>query len=82
VSPPFAEIVDWQALRDTVVFGSVAGIGITAAFGFLLLGSVRARENYSQGRLPLALLYGFVGLLGVAACASGIVFGLLALSES
>ena len=82
MSLPFAEIVEWEDLLDTILFALVAGVAITAAFGFLLLGGVRARENYSQGRLPLAVLYGVVGTVGLAASASGIVLGLLALSEN
>jgi hypothetical protein len=80
--PPIAEIVDWPHLRDTILYGFIGGVGITAAFGFLLLGTVRARDSYQHRQVPHAGLYGFVGLAGVTTTAAGIILGLIAVSDT
>ena len=77
----FADIVDWDSLRNTVVYGLIAGVGITAAYGFALLGVDRAQEKYQAGRPFQAALYGVVGLIGVAGTLGGIVLGLIAVSD-
>ena len=61
----FAEIVDWNKIRDTVLFGFIAGVAITAAYGFGLLGIVKSQESYQAGRVPRAIVYGVVAVLGV-----------------
>ena len=77
----FAEIVDLGSLRNTVIYGTIAGVDITAAYGFALLGFVRSQEKYKAGRPFQAALYGAFGLIGVAATAGGIILGVIAVSD-
>jgi hypothetical protein len=56
-------------------------VGITAAYGFALLGLDRAQEKYKAGRPFRAALYGAIGFIGVAATAGGIILGLIAVSD-
>lgn len=77
----FAEIVDWDSLRNTAIYGTIAGVGITAAYGFALLGLDRAQEKYEERRPFQARFYGVVGLIGVAGTLGGIVLGLIAVSD-
>jgi hypothetical protein len=77
----FASVVDWDALL-TVVWASVAaGVGVTAAYGLVILGTARAVELGRQGRAGEALLFGVVGVLALVAVFAGIVFGIVVLSE-
>jgi hypothetical protein len=77
----FASIVDWDALL-TVVWASIAaGVGVTAAFGFAILGGTRALELGREGRAGEATLFGVLGALGVVAVFAAIVLGIVALSE-
>jgi hypothetical protein len=77
----FASIVDWDALL-TVVWASVAaGVGVTAAFGFAILGGTRAVEFSREGRPAEAALFGVVGAAGGLAVIAAIVFGIVVLSE-
>jgi hypothetical protein len=74
-------IVDTDALL-TVVWASLAvGIGVTAAFGFAILGGVRALEFGREGRVGEAALFAVVGVLGVGTTIAAIVFGIVELSE-
>lgn len=77
----FASIVDWDALL-TVVWASVAaGIGVTAAYGLVILGTTRAVDLSRDGRVGEAVLFGVVGAVGLVTVFAAIVFGLVVLSE-
>jgi hypothetical protein len=77
----FASIVDWDALL-TVVWASVAaGIGVTAAYGLVILGTTRAVDSSRNGRVVEAVLFGVVGAAGLLTVFAAIVFGIVVLSE-
>jgi hypothetical protein len=76
-----ASIVDTDALLTVLWVSLAAGIGVTAAFGFAILGGVRALELGRQGRAGEAAIFGAVGVLGVAVVIAAIVFGIVVLSE-
>ena len=77
----FASIVDWDALL-TVVWASVAaGIGVTAAYGLVILGTTRAVDSSRNGRVVEAVLFGVVGAAGLVTVFAAIVFGIVVLSE-
>jgi uncharacterized membrane protein len=76
-----ASIVDWDALL-TVVWASIAaGVGVTAAFGFAILGGTRAVDLGRDGRVGEATLFGVLGVLGILTVVAAIVFGIVVLSE-
>ena len=75
-----ATVVDWDALLQVIWVSLVAGIGVTAAWGFALLGSARAMETGRDGRPAEAALYAVVGVLGVGVVLGAIVFGIVILT--
>jgi hypothetical protein len=74
-------IIDWDALLTVIWASVVAGIGVTAAFGFAILGGNRAIELSRQGRAGEAALFGVVGAAGGLTVIAAIVFGIVVLSE-
>jgi hypothetical protein len=77
----FASVVDWDALL-TVVWASVAaGVGVTAAYGLVILGTTRAVELSREGRAGEAVLFGVVGAIAIVTVFAAIVFGIVVLSE-
>jgi hypothetical protein len=76
-----AAIVDWDALLTVVWASLAAGIGVTAAFGFAILGGTRAVDLSRDGRMGEAALFGVVGAVGIAVVFAAIVFGILVLSD-
>jgi hypothetical protein len=58
----------------------VAGVGVTAAWGFALLGSTRAIEVGREGRVAEAAIYAVVGVAGLVAVVASIVFGIVILT--
>ncbi len=75
-----ATIVDWDALLQVIWVSLVAGVGVTAAWGFALLGSSRAIETGRAGRPAEAVFYAAVGVAGVALVVGAIVFALVILT--
>ena len=75
-----ATVVDWDALLQVIWVSLVAGVGVTAAWGFALLGSSRAVEVGRDGRVAEAVLYAVVGVAGFATVAGAIVFGIVVLT--
>ena len=75
-----ATIVDWDALLQVVWVSLVAGVGVTEAWGFALLGTTRALESGRDGRVGGAVAYATVGLIGFATVVAAIVFGIVILT--
>jgi hypothetical protein len=76
-----ASIVDTDALLTVIWASLAAGVGVTAAFGFAILGGVRAVELGRSGRVGEAAIFAVIGMLGVAATFAAIVFGIVVMTE-
>jgi hypothetical protein len=76
-----ASIVDTDALLTVIWASLAAGVGVTAAFGFAILGGVRAVELGRSGRVGEAAIFAVIGMLGVAATFGAIVFGIVVMTE-
>jgi uncharacterized membrane protein len=74
-------VVDWDSLLEVVWVSLAAGVGVTAAFAFALLGSTRAIETGREGRSAEAAIYAAVGVLGFAVVVVAIVFGIVVMAD-
>jgi hypothetical protein len=74
-------IIDWDALLTVIWASLAAGIGVTAAYGFAILGGTRAVDLGRAGRVGEAALFAVVGAVGVAVVIGAIVFGIVVLSD-
>lgn len=75
-----ATVVDWDALLQVIWVSLAAGVGVTAAWGFALLGSTRAVELGREGRVAEATIYAVIGAVGLLTVIGAIVFGILILT--
>jgi hypothetical protein len=75
-----ATIVDWHAILQVIWVSLLAGVGVTAAWGFALLGATRALEYGRENRGGGAVGYALVGALGLAIVIGAIVFGIVILT--
>jgi predicted histidine transporter YuiF (NhaC family) len=75
-----ATIVDWDAILQVIWVSLLAGVGVTAAWGFALLGATRALEFGRDGRAAAAVSYAVLGAAGVAIVLGAIVFGIVILT--
>ncbi len=55
-------------------------MGVTAAWGFALLGSTRALEFGREGRAGEAAIYGVLGVAGFVTVIAAIVFAIVILT--
>lgn len=76
-----AAVVDTGALLTVIVASVIAGVGVSAAFGLAILGSIRAVESGREGRTGPATLFGAVGLVGALTVLAAIVFGIVVLAD-
>ena len=74
-----ASIVDTHALLQVVWVSLLAGVGVTAAYGFGLLGTTRAIEYARDGHAAQAVAYAAVGVFGLVIVVGAIVFGIVIL---
>jgi hypothetical protein len=76
-----SDVIDGHALVQLLWVGAASGIGVTAAFGVALLGVVRATDLSRNGRAAQAVVYGVVGVLGLAAVAAAVVYGIVIMTQ-
>jgi hypothetical protein len=69
--------IDWHALFTAVWASLAAGVGVSTAFGFAILGGTRATELRREGQGRGAALFGAIGVLGALAVVAAIAFGLI-----
>lgn len=74
--PPFAEIIDVEALGGVVVASLVAGGGLTVAFALVIVCSTRAAELRRAGSPIAAGALGAIAVLAVAGCLALVAFGI------
>ena len=73
--------IDWDALLTAIWAAAAAGVGVTAAYGFAILGGVRAVELGREGRTAGAAVYGAIGAIGLVVVLGAIVFGIVVLTN-
>jgi hypothetical protein len=72
-----AEVVNGHDLLEVVWASLLAGIGVTAAYAFAILGGARAVDLTRSGRSAEAVIFGVVCALALAAVAAAVVYGIV-----
>lgn len=72
-----AAIVDPKVLGDIVLFGALAGIGVSALFGLAIVGGTRSHDARRDGLKVRAALFGALGALSLAAFLGAVGYGLV-----
>jgi uncharacterized membrane protein len=72
-----ATIVDTSDLLEVIWVSSLAGVGVTVAYGLALLGVDRTIEFARAGRGLEAIAYGVLAVLASAVVTASLVFGLI-----
>jgi hypothetical protein len=77
----FGSIIDWDALLTVVWASTAAGVGVTAAYGLVILGTTRAVDLRRDGREGEAFFFAVVGTVGIVVVVAAIVLGLVVLTD-
>jgi hypothetical protein len=78
---PLASLVDWSALGKTVAYALVAGVGLTVAFSFAIVGLVRLDHARSEGSGAAVVGWTAVAILGGLVTLGGVVLGLIVMAH-
>jgi hypothetical protein len=75
-----ATIVDWDTLGQVAAASFLAGVGVTTASSFAILGATRMVDMRRQGRSVEAGAYAALLILGLAASAAAVAFGVIVMT--
>jgi|1186.fasta_scaffold1236339_2 hypothetical protein len=73
--------IDWDSLLTAIWAAAAGGVGVTTAYGFAILGGIRAVDRSRDGRTGAAVVYGAIGALGLLTVFGAIVFGIVILTN-
>jgi hypothetical protein len=77
----FATVVDTEALWQSVVAAFVAGVGVTLAFSFAVLGLSGFVDANRDGRSAVALAFAILTVAGLVVTAGSLVAGLIVMTS-
>ena len=75
-----ATIVDTEALLETVLAASVAGVGTTIIVSLAILGAVRFAEASRDGRTFEATAFGALAVVGALATLAAVVVAVIVMT--
>lgn len=76
-----ATVIDTHALLETVIAAAIAGLGVTAAFAFAILGVARFSEMRTAERPVAASIFGGLAALAFAGVVASIVYGIVVMTS-
>ena len=76
-----ATVVDTRALLETVAAALIAGVGVALTFSLTILGAARFGELSRERRTLEAAFFALLGLVGLAATAGAIAFGIVVMTS-
>ena len=79
--PLAGDIVEWDLVLQVIYVGLGAGVAVTIAVSFAILGATRAADARREGDAVVAVFYSAVFVLGMAACAAGVVLGIVVMTS-
>jgi hypothetical protein len=78
--PIAEEIIHWDLLLQVIYSALGAGVAVTIAVSFAILGATRAADARRDGDTLDAVIYSVVFMLGMAGCAAAVVLGIVVMT--
>ncbi len=75
-----ATLVDGKALWQTIVYATLAAVGVTLAFALALLGAVRSIDLRRDGRASAAFASAGLAALALAVVGAAVVLGIVVMT--
>ena len=72
-----ATIVDWKTLGEVALYSLLAGVGVTMAFSFAIVGATRMVDMRRQRRGVEAGAYAALLIIGLLVAGAAVVFGVI-----
>ena len=78
---PIADpVVEWDLLLQVIWAALAAGVAVTIAVSFAILGASRAADARRDGDTLDTIFYSALFVLGLAACAAAVVLGIVVMT--
>ena len=75
------DIVEWDLVLQVIWAALAAGVAVTIAVSFAILGLTRAADARRDGDTLDTLIYSAIFVLGLAACAAAVVLGIVVMTS-
>jgi hypothetical protein len=75
------DIVEWDLILQVIYSALAAGIAVTIAVSFAILGFTRAADARRDGDTIDTVFYSALFVLGLAVCAAAIVLGIVVMTS-
>jgi len=79
--PIAGEIVEWDLILQVIYVALGAGVAVTIAVSFAILGATRAADARRDGDTIDTVIYGGLFLLGLGACLAAVVLGIVVMTS-
>ena len=74
------DVVEWDLILQVIYSALAAGVAVTIAVSFAILGATRAADARRDGDTLDAIIYSTLFVLGLAACAAAVVLGIVVMT--
>jgi hypothetical protein len=78
---PIAEVVEWDLVLQVIWAALSAGVAVTIAVSFAILGLTRAQDARRDGDTLDTIIFSTIFVLGLAACAAAVVLGIVVMTS-
>jgi hypothetical protein len=75
------DIVEWDLLLQVIYAALGAGVAVTIAMSFAILGFTRAADARRDGDTLDSIIFSALFVLGLAACAAAVVLGIVVMTS-
>jgi hypothetical protein len=75
------DVVEWDLILQVIYTSLSAGIAVTIAVSFAILGATRAADARRDGDTLDAIIFSAIFVLGLAACAAAVVLGIVVMTS-
>jgi hypothetical protein len=75
------DIVEWDLVLQVIWAALAAGVAVTIAMSFAILGFTRAADARRDGDTIDTIFYSALFVLGLAACAAAVVLGIVVMTS-
>jgi hypothetical protein len=75
------DIVEWDLILQVIYAALGAGVAVTIAVSFAILGFTRAADARRDGDTLDAIIFSAIFVVGIAACAAAVVLGIVVMTS-
>jgi hypothetical protein len=75
------DIVEWDLILQVIYTSLGAGVAVTIAVSFAILGATRAGDARRDGDALDRIIFSAIFVLGIAACVAAVVLGIVVMTS-